>query len=439
MIGSQIIKNGKKFSHSLINTLKEYCGIVLTDTNYKKLMQYHFIHHKVGQPLTKKMMEYAGDDTRFLVRLSNAIEYHIKKYNLEKIMRLEMALLPVLVKMELRGCKIDEERWRESIAKWREERDRLQLALDAELRRLGKKFPIPKKYLRDRVGSQSTQYDMFGSAKKVDAHSSMLNYASSEQIGFVFHWCGEQPTLVVDDGKKTVTEGDEALQTTIEVFFPEEVSDEQQFKESVDDIALSVYLNENPTSPLRPFISLLRDFRKVDKLVSTYGDKFLQKLENGFIHTSYTQCRTKTGRLSSHGPNLQNIPNVKEPEFGHEIREFFVPTEGNVMATSDMSGAEVAIAANYSKEKLLLDSIELDMDMHSKLASVTYSIIFKTDVQIRNSKDTLQVGHNKFTYSTLRTDHKRVLFAKFYKAGARRIYSVLGNYINIYHPVCYTS
>ncbi len=116
-----------------------------------------------------------------------------------------------------------------------------------------------------------------------------------------------------------------------------------------------------------------------------------------------------------------------------EIRSFFLPDEGHLMITSDMDGAEVRVAADYSQEPKLVKSILNDEDLHSKLASVSYSIIFGTEVTISKTKVPINVESYTFISKTLRDTHKSVLFAKFYKGGAKRVYDVLSEYINLFH------
>ena len=80
---------------------------------------------------------------------------------------------------------------------------------------------------------------------------------------------------------------------------------------------------------------LLLRYREIKKLQSTYIDGFKPLIKNGFVHTTYNQTATTTGRLSSANPNLQNIP-VRTEE-GKELRRLFVAREGNVLIDADYS------------------------------------------------------------------------------------------------------
>jgi DNA polymerase-1 len=98
-----------------------------------------------------------------------------------------------------------------------------------------------------------------------------------------------------------------------------------------------------------------------------------------------------------------------------------------------MSAAEIRIAADYSGDGLLIDSILNGADMHSKLSSVSYSIIFGQDVIVKNSEDEIEIDGHTYVLSELRGTHKSAVFAKFYKGGPKRIYGVLSKYINHHH------
>ncbi|MCL5460306.1 DNA polymerase, partial [Loigolactobacillus coryniformis] len=77
---------------------------------------------------------------------------------------------------------------------------------------------------------------------------------------------------------------------------------------------LNKYLLENSETILKPFIKLLLEHREYNKLISSFGNKFLEFINpvTGFIHSDYFQNNTATGRLSCSKPNIQQIPGIKE-------------------------------------------------------------------------------------------------------------------------------
>ena len=122
-----------------------------------------------------------------------------------------------------------------------------------------------------------------------------------------------------------------------------------------------------------PIVEKIIEHRTLSKIYNTYiiGIKNNIK-EDGKLHTIYTQTLTRTGRLSSIEPNLQNIP-IRYKE-GKEIRKAFIPEENSEFLSSDYSQIELRIFAHMSKEKNLIDAFNNDMDIHTKTAMDIYHV-----------------------------------------------------------------
>lgn len=121
-----------------------------------------------------------------------------------------------------------------------------------------------------------------------------------------------------------------------------------------------------------PIIEKILEYRNLTKLYSTY----IEGLENyilkdGKIHTIYKQTLTRTGRLSSVEPNLQNIP-VRE-ELGKNIRKAFVPSN-DCFLSADYSQIELRILAHISNCEPLIEAFKNGEDIHTKVASDIYEV-----------------------------------------------------------------
>lgn len=124
-----------------------------------------------------------------------------------------------------------------------------------------------------------------------------------------------------------------------------------------------------------PIIPLILEYRKVQKLNSTYVEGFKPLIDRrtGLIHTSFNQTTTSTGRLSSKEPNLQNIP-VRE-EAGRELRKFFVPkSEDRILISADYSQIELRLLAAFSGAKGLVDAFNAEKDIHSATAAKVFGV-----------------------------------------------------------------
>ena len=113
-------------------------------------------------------------------------------------------------------------------------------------------------------------------------------------------------------------------------------------------------------------------FRGLKKLLSTYVDNLplLINKRTGHIHTSFNQCVTATGRLSSSDPNLQNIP--VRGEDGKEIRKAFVPEPGCLFFSADYSQIELRVMAHLSQDENMIRVFTEGHDLHAATAATIY-------------------------------------------------------------------
>jgi DNA polymerase-1 len=109
--------------------------------------------------------------------------------------------------------------------------------------------------------------------------------------------------------------------------------------------------------------------RRLAKLRSTYVEALppLVNPRTGRIHPSFHQTGAATGRLSSSGPNVQNIP--IRSESGARIREAFVPAEGHRLVSADYSQVELRILAHCSGDESLLEAFRAGADIHRRTAA----------------------------------------------------------------------
>ena len=126
--------------------------------------------------------------------------------------------------------------------------------------------------------------------------------------------------------------------------------------------------NEETLNALRadnPIVGKILDHRALKKLLGTYVEA-LPRLINSHtahLHTTFNQCVTATGRLSSSDPNLQNIP--VRTEDGKEIRRCFLPEEGEDFLSADYSQVELRIMASLSGDKHMIEAFRTGQDIHA--------------------------------------------------------------------------
>lgn len=122
-----------------------------------------------------------------------------------------------------------------------------------------------------------------------------------------------------------------------------------------------------------PIVKLILEYRALAKLYSTYIEGIINSVrEDGRIHTIYTQTLTRTGRLSSIEPNLQNIP--ARSEYGRLIRKAFLPEDNSVIMSADYSQIELRMFAHLSNVKDLVEAFNNNIDFHTKTAMDIFNV-----------------------------------------------------------------
>ena len=122
-----------------------------------------------------------------------------------------------------------------------------------------------------------------------------------------------------------------------------------------------------------PIVSSILEYRQYTKLQSTYVDGLLKTIAaDGRIHTNYKQTETRTGRISSTEPNLQNIP--VRTSLGREMRKFFTAKEGCVLLDADYSQIELRLMAHLSGDKAMQEAFRSGADIHTATAAKVFDM-----------------------------------------------------------------
>lgn len=119
-----------------------------------------------------------------------------------------------------------------------------------------------------------------------------------------------------------------------------------------------------------PFVAVLKKYKELSKLLSTYGHSFLGHLNpvTARIHPSFLLGGTITGRLSCRDPNMQNAPR------GPFFRNLFRASAGNVLVVADFSQIELRVAAIISGDQYMLQAFQNGDDLHCQTAAIIIGI-----------------------------------------------------------------
>lgn len=280
----------------------KYCGVLLNKSIRGTI-------NRVG--LTDKVIEYGANDVKYLIPVMTSQMVKIKKDGLWGAVKLDNKFVKVLAYIEYCGIYLNKEKW---LAKMEDDSKKLS---DME-------FAL-NKWVFERFGDKyvNKQLDLFSAAKRCS-----LNWSSSKQIIPIFKELGVD-TKVRD--KKTG-----------------KMKDSIEAKHIVKQVHVS------------PLIQMYIDYKKAQKLVTTYGQNFLDAInpKTGRIHATFwqimntgrTSCGSGDNKDDDNSINLQNIPSDKITR-GCFTNQF----ENTILVDCDYSQQEDRMYTQLSKEPALID------------------------------------------------------------------------------------
>ena len=179
----------------------------------------------------------------------------------------------------------------------------------------------------------------------------------------------------------------------------------EKLSEAADDealILLSDWCRKNKPN-LVPIFDMIKDYRKWNKLKSTYIDGYLKFLNNttNRIHPDLMPLSTQTGRFASRRANLQNCPRKDNDPIG--VRNFIRADKGNIILSLDFSQIELRVGAFYCRDEKMLQTYRNDGDIHAQTTSVIFNIPFSQ-----------AIDKNAPRYKERRTIAKNCNFGVFY-------------------------
>lgn len=122
-----------------------------------------------------------------------------------------------------------------------------------------------------------------------------------------------------------------------------------------------------------PVIEDIINYRQYTKLNSTYVEGLIDKISpDGRIHTSFRQTETRTGRISSTEPNMQNIP--VRTELGRHMRKFFIADQNKILVDADYSQIELRVMAHLCGDKNMMTAFNTGEDIHTSTASQVFDV-----------------------------------------------------------------
>jgi DNA polymerase I-like protein with 3'-5' exonuclease and polymerase domains len=347
---------------------KRYLGVAVEGKGSVQLS------YTLDDPLTAEQVYYAGIDAVTTTALAPIIMGEVERVGLTDTVTIEWNARPFRSKMERRGIYLDVPGWRSRLVG---HQDAIN-AIEAELAKVTDE--VAEFTLFDYTDHPSWNPNSTIDVKRV------LNQHAPEAV------------------RRYLNEGGRLFEKS----------------DSVDSAALQL-MHE-------PLATLLLKWRAHSKTISTYGEKFIAHVRpDGRIHARYMQNIVSTGRLSSSGPNMQNIdPTMKvcfrpectlsgtSPEEMLESIKIHDAKNIRVYVMGDLSQAELRFAAEITKDEALMAAFLRGDDMHV----VTASRMFHVDMQDLAKSDPKE-------YGIYRQRGKTMNFAVIYGLGAKALAQTL--------------
>lgn len=181
-----------------------------------------------------------------------------------------------------------------------------------------------------------------------------------------------------------------------------------------------------------PVINDILEYRTLAKLKSTYCDGLVKVTgADGRIRSNFNQTETRTGRISSTEPNLQNIP--VRTEKGRELRRFFCAKEGCVLVDADYSQIELRVLAHIADDKNMIDAFKNNYDIHTSTAAQVFGLsqdMVTPAMRSRAKAVNFGIVYGIGAFSLSKDINVSVKEADQYIKGYLALYSGIDNYMN---------
>ncbi len=141
----------------------------------------------------------------------------------------------------------------------------------------------------------------------------------------------------------------------------------------------------------------LINYKKTEKLISSFIEPIPTLVKrDGKVHCIFNQMGTVTGRFSSSGPNMQQIP-----EKNKSVRKMFTASKGNVLISTDYSQIEPRLLAHYAEDPTMIEAYNQGQDLYSAMAAKVFTLVAKELVHNLNIGRVRESCFNRSMYKAL--------------------------------------
>lgn len=340
----------------------------------------------ITQGLNEETIVYSAEDVEHLEDIMIAQQPELDNQNLNVALKLENEYVKINAYFEFCGARLDISKWKEKMKRDQENLNKAKDILDSWV----------VDWENDRISRESElvylDVSKFRGDNVIEEDRKKLKFAKRRKESDIREKDG---TLIAEAYEKEVKRKYSSINTQGDLFSGFDLTPKCtiNWKSSAQVLLLFEELgikcstidpktktskksiNEKVIAPQQknfPIIELYLNFKEAEKLVDSFGQKFLDFVNpaTGRIHSTFHQFGTDTGRLSSTSPNLQQLPKDAL------TRSCFVAEKGNKWISCDYSGQESFIMASLSNDSAMLDELLRGSgDLHSLTARMVFEEI----------------------------------------------------------------
>ena len=364
--GANAVDGSGRERASLLATASRY-GISLTKEERSWFIDLD-TRPEWHESLPHEQLEYAARDIAVLPVVRAGQEAEVTAKGLTDTVKLEMAAAPAVMAMELAGVAVDVDGWRRHLDGIQAQADTLGMQLQTAL------LPRFLAAKREEQARQTHDLARYQEEKK----------ATIDQARAFWNELPQDSRPMWGDVRKHTTKewGTAHPRPLTPLPLPSEVNLGSP-KQLLEALALvGVHLTDTEAATIEeeakrrpdvPALALLCRWRKLNKLLTSFGEKILSRVQrDGRVHPSWRQIgaeegQVSTGRMSCAVPNFQQIP-AHDDQDGDSIRRHIVAGSGHVLVIADYSQMEPRILAERSRDAALLGIFTDGADLYTSIA-----------------------------------------------------------------------
>jgi DNA polymerase-1 len=326
------------------------------------------------QPFPQDFIDYCAQDVRVPLQIHSFQYDLLLQRDLMHVASLENMCVAAIARLELDGCFVDVERWRNILALKEKQRDLLTSELQAIF------DPIMQNIRQEAYEEDKLTFDAWSQA--LELCEVLLTEGYKENTDGLT-WGAYKKRGIAQFRSEYPRPKTPKLDTS-----PVNLGSPVQLKTVL--AAIGVNVEKTDKEHLAPYardprIKKLLEWKKLDKFISAFGENLLAKLgPDGRMHCTYNQAGAATGRMTCSKPNWQQLPSHEPDETS--VRKCVVAEQGNVILTADFSNIELRILADITQDENMLDFFEKGGDLHSTTARLMFNLSDDIDPKIAELK-----------------------------------------------------